>query len=178
MRERCLPLMQMDVSAEHLRADNTCLSSLYQLLPSLGCHEFATPVAQALLHHLLCHNRTLKQLMLAGSITLESFFKRIPKQEQHPPPGAAAWPLPGRTAQHAGAARGVLQEGAGLGSMLARARGHAEDSTQERRERILRAAQQRIDRLVRCCAALCTTVHCAAARSLRESPGCPKTGAG
>ncbi len=131
------------------------------------------------------------KVILAGSITLESFFRRIPKQEQHPPPTTAAQPQPGSTAQHAGAASGALQEGAAPASRLPvrpaekimpekipLVGGHAEDSMQERRKRLLRAAQQRVDRLVRCCLAPFTFVHCAGARLLWESLGCPRMGAG
>ena len=76
-------------------------------------------------------------------MTLDSFFKRIPKQEDSSSGGAAqqegqasASALPGHVA---GSSR--------LGKE-SKARGHAGDSAQERRERLIRAAQQRIDKLV------------------------------
>lgn len=84
------------------------------------------------------------RLLPAGSITLESFFRRIPKEEQHPPPGS--------TAQQEGqASASLLPAQLAEDSMLekaSKARGYAGDSATERRERLLRAVQQRIDRLV------------------------------
>ncbi len=74
---------------------------------------------------------------------MESFFKRIPKQEDPSSESAAqqegqasASVLPGQVAENS-----RIEE-------MSKARGHAGDSAQERRERLMRAAQQRIEKLV------------------------------
>ena len=92
----------------------------------------------------------------AGGVTLEDFFRRIPKQdthnEQQPPPSSAAQ-------QAGGASSAVKSEDAGPsataipGSVQERVHmplgyGHAGDSPAERRQRLLLAAQQRMEVMV------------------------------
>ncbi|CAL5223634.1 g6178 [Coccomyxa viridis] len=78
----------------------------------------------------------------AGGVTLDSFFKRIPKQEDSPS---------GSAAQQGGqASASALPAQVAEDNRLEKAtkdRGHTGDSAQERRERLMRAAQQRLDML-------------------------------
>jgi len=93
----------------------------------------------------------------AGGVTLENFFRRIPKQDTHDKPP----PLLSSTAQQTGGASSAVEtEDAGPstlvipGSVQKRVNmpsgyGHAGDSPEARRQRLLLAVQQRMEVMVR-----------------------------
>lgn len=93
----------------------------------------------------------------AGGVTLEDFFRRIPKQDTHNEQQSPS----SSTAQQAGGASSAVQaEDAGPvtpvipGNVQKRVHmpaghGHAGDSPEARRQRLLRAVQQRMEVVVR-----------------------------